>query len=79
MAKLSTEVYKQKCSESLNLMVEMSKGMVKISVRKTIKKQPSRGVIKKRCSENMQQIYRRTPIPKYDFNKLLCNFLKTTL
>ena len=27
-------------------------------------KQSSRGVIKKKCSENMQQIYRRTPIPK---------------
>ena len=26
-----------------------------------LRKQPSRGVIKKRCSENMQQIYRRTP------------------
>ena len=24
-------------------------------------KQPSRGVIRKKCSENMQQIYRRTP------------------
>ena len=33
-------------------------------------KQPSRGVLGKRCSENMQQIYRRTPMPKYDFNKL---------
>ena len=32
-------------------------------------KQPSRGVFKKRCSENMQQIYRRTPMPKCDFNK----------
>ena len=33
-------------------------------------KQPPRGVFKKRCSENMQQIYRRTPMPKYDFNKV---------
>ena len=33
-------------------------------------KQPSRGVLRKRCSENMQQIYRRTPMPKYDFNKV---------
>ena len=32
-------------------------------------KQPSRGVLKKSCSENMQQIYRRTPIRKFDFNK----------
>ena len=32
--------------------------------------QPSRGVLKKRCSENMQQIYRRTPMPKCNFNKV---------
>ena len=30
-------------------------------------KQPSRCVLMKRCSENMRQIYRRTPTPKYDF------------
>ena len=28
----------------------------------------------KSCSENMQQIYRRTPMPKYDFNKVACIF-----
>ena len=33
-------------------------------------KQPSRGVLNKRCSENMQQIYRRTPMPKCNFNKV---------
>ena len=33
-------------------------------------KQPPRGVLKKRCSENMQQIYRRTSMPKCDFNKV---------
>ena len=38
--------------------------------RMRIQKQPSRGVRRKRCSENMQQIYRRTPIPKCDFNKV---------
>ena len=35
-----------------------------------IQKQPSRGVPRERCSENMQQIYRRTPMPKCDFNKV---------
>ena len=35
-----------------------------------LQKQPPRGVSKKRCSENMQQIYRRTPMPKCDFNKV---------
>ena len=36
---------------------------------------------KKRCFENMQQIYRRTPMSKCDFNKvaLLCNFVKIAL
>ena len=29
-----------------------------------IQKKPIRGVLLKRCSENMQQIYRRTPLPK---------------
>ena len=31
---------------------------------------PCRDVLKKRCSENMQQIYRRTTIPKCEFNKV---------
>ena len=30
-------------------------------------KQPCRGALIKRSSVNMQQIYRRTPMPKYDF------------
>ena len=33
-------------------------------------KEPLRGVPRKRCSENMQRIYRRTPVPKCDFNKV---------
>ena len=33
-------------------------------------KQSSGGVLRKRCSENMQQIYRRTPMSKCEFNKL---------
>ena len=35
--------------------------------------QPSVGVLIKRCSENMQQIYSRIPLPKCDFNKMLYN------
>ena len=35
-----------------------------------IQKQPPRGVFKKSCSENMQQMYMRTPMPKCDFNKV---------
>ena len=29
----------------------------------SIQKQPPRGVLRKRCSENMPKIYRRTPMP----------------
>ena len=41
-------------------------------------KQPSRNVLIKRCSENMQQIYSGTPMLKCDFNKLqiCCIFLE---
>ena len=37
-------------------------------------KQPLRGVSRKRCYENMQQIYRRTLVPKSDFNKVALQF-----
>ena len=37
-----------------------------------LQKQPPRGVLKKMCSEKMQQIYRRTPMPK-------CNFIEIAL
>ena len=36
----------------------------------TATEQPPRGVPRKRCSENMQQICRRTPMPKCNFNKV---------
>ena len=35
------------------------------------RKQPSRGFLRKSCSENMQEIYRRTPMPKCDFIKFI--------
>ena len=43
-----------------------------------IQKQSSRGVFRKRCSENMQQIYRRALMPKCDFNKVGSNFIEIT-
>ena len=39
-------------------------------------KHPLRGVPRKRCSENMQQIYSRTPMPKCDFNKIASILVK---
>ena len=35
-----------------------------------IQKQPSRDVLRKKCSKNMQEVYRKTPMPKCDFNKV---------
>ena len=35
-----------------------------------IQRQPTIGVLRKRCSKNMLQNYRRTPMPKCDFNKV---------
>ena len=35
-----------------------------------LQKQPSRGVLRKMCPENAQKIYRKTPMPKCDFNKV---------
>ena len=35
-----------------------------------VQKQPPRGVPRKRCSENMQHIYRRIPMSKCEFNKI---------
>ena len=39
-------------------------------------KQPSRGVLRKSCSRNMQQIYRGTPMVKCDSIKFLATLLK---
>ena len=37
------------------------------SSRLHVQKQPSGGVLRKMCSENMQQIYSRSPMPKSNF------------
>ena len=42
-----------------------------------IQRQPSRGVLRKRFCENMQQVYRRTPILKCDFNKVATTLLES--
>ena len=38
-------------------------------ISRITQKQPIRGALSKNCSENMQQIYRRTPMTKFDSNK----------
>ena len=41
---------------------------------KAVLKQPPRAVPRKRYSENIKQIYRRTPMPKCDFTLLKSHF-----
>ena len=50
----------------------------KLIRRNALQKQPLRGVLKKKCSENMLQIYKRTPMPKCDFNKVAADLVTFT-
>ena len=45
-------------------------GTLGINELNNLEKQPFRGVLRKRCSENIQQFYKRTPMPKCEFNKV---------
>ena len=50
--------------------------MLLLTHSRPVQKQSPRGVLRKSCFENLQQIYRRTTMPKCDFN---CNFIEITL
>ena len=39
---------------------------------------PFRGVLRKICFESTQQIYRRTPMPKRDFNNVALQFYRNS-
>ena len=54
--------------ESINLLTRAS----------SCQKQPSRGAPRERCSENMQQMYRRTPMAKCNFNNFN-NFVRAVV
>ena len=54
---------------SLPLFKITTKSTNFLCVKKKTQKQLSRLGLRKSCSENLQQIYRRTPMPKCDFNK----------
>ena len=56
---------------SLNSIEKMGRWVIQKSIYCKKQKQPPWGVHRKRCSENIQQIYRRTPMPKCDFNKVV--------
>ena len=59
------------CNSSVSLlkMCKIQKVNTKGFGNPHTREQPSKDVLRKRCSENMLQIYQRTPMPKCDFNK----------
>ena len=50
-------------SYRINRLGKYRSGRPEVFCKKVLQKQSPRGVPRKRCSENMQQIYRRTPMP----------------
>ena len=66
------------CFSSRHLLVQIYQWK-----RQNNSKQPSRGVLRKRCSQNMEQIYRRIsmliPIPIVISMKLQSNFIEIAL
>ena len=57
------------------------KNMLSLKVRHIwkfqVRNSPPEVFLREKCSENMQEMYRGTPMPKCNFNKLLCNFMNT--
>ena len=53
--------------------------LLKIIATRKNHKQPPRGVLRKRCSESIQQIYRRAPMLKCNFNKVASNVIEILL
>ena len=54
----------------IQILIEVCRRFTMARSSENIQKHPSSGVLKKSCSENMHQIYRRTPMPKCYFNKV---------
>ena len=62
----------------IQILIEVCRRFTMARSSENIQKHPSSGVLKKSCSENMHQIYRRTPMPKCYFNKVAMQlFLKS--
>ena len=62
--KLRCAIQTTKCKTTVNIQ----EGTV--ICESYLQKQPFRCVLKRRCSENMQEIYRRTTMPTYNFNEV---------
>ena len=52
-----------------SMRIDNASASIKKKENKELQKQPSRGILMKRYSENIQQNYRSTLMPKCDFNK----------
>ena len=57
----------------------VTKEDILLIVKTLDQKQPIRSILRKRCAENMQQIYRRRTHRSVISIKFLCNFIKITL
>ena len=66
----SLELLQERIDAVLQKLHVIQERLLQKSSKSSIIKQPSRGVLRKRCSVNMQQLCRRTPMPKCDFNKV---------
>ena len=53
--------------------------LVPLELCSPCQKQPSLCDLRKRCSGNVQEIYRRTSMPSVISRKLLCNFIEIKL
>ena len=56
--------------KALEIQIQGSSNTYEVFSDKSLQKKPPGGVLEKRCSENMQQICRRTPMPKYNLNHI---------
>ena len=63
-----------------NIVMKWVNNMTTCQLDSFFQNQPSRGVLLKRCSEDIQQLYRRTLMAKCDINKVaISNFIEITL
>ena len=69
-----TNSSKQNCSNCASfkwICTRLESLIIKLQISCILSRiRPLWGVPRKRCSEKMQQIYRKTPMPKCDFNKV---------
>ena len=63
-------------AEMFYVLVDPQTAVLKLISFLYDQKQFSSGVLMKRCSENVQQIYKRTPMSNCDFNKIAGNIIE---